>query len=164
MRIDWIRPGLLAGSARPGLLEPLEDDARQLRDFGFELLVNLTETAYELGCDGHAFEFYNFPIVDMSVPMPETMATACGFLWERLDAGTKTLVHCKAGLGRTGTLLACLLVYRGANPERAVTEVRLVNPHFIQNRTQESFVRRFSEYLSKERAPAGTGPDDPSVP
>ncbi|MEM8994404.1 MAG: dual specificity protein phosphatase family protein [Acidobacteriota bacterium] len=149
MRIDWIRTGLLAGAPRPGLLDPLADDVDQLRRFGFEVVLNLTETPIDLGDDADDLEVVHFPIVDMGVPMPDAVEELCRDLWRRIDAGTPVLVHCKAGLGRTGTILACMLVYRGAAPEDATTEVRLVNSRFIQNQIQEHFVRRFADFLGK---------------
>ena len=61
-------------------------------------------------------------------------------------------VHCHAGLGRTGTILASSLVWRGATAEAAIARVRAVGRSYIQNRAQEDFVRRFAQAVGPARA------------
>lgn len=47
----------------------------------------------------------------------------CDALLRELAAGKKVFIHCRGGLGRTGTLAARLLVERGLSPEEAIREV-----------------------------------------
>ena len=162
MRIEWILPGQLAGSARPGLLEPLEDDLDLLQRFGFKLLLTLTESpldaAEQLAARGLAVE--HFPIPDMGAPPPRNMARYCRLALERVERGDKTLVHCKAGLGRTGTFLACCLVHRGHDADDAITQVRLINPRFIQSTVQERFIHHYEEFLAGEEEASSREPAD----
>jgi atypical dual specificity phosphatase len=60
------------------------------------------------------------------------------------------VVTCKAGLGRTGTVLACYLVYVGYKPENALKLVRELRPGSIESRVQEEAVTSFSEHLKEE--------------
>lgn len=51
-------------------------------------------------------------------------------------------MHCRAGLGRTGTVAARLLVEHGARPADAIALVRTVRPGSIETVEQESYVLR----------------------
>jgi len=53
------------------------------------------------------------------------------------------VVHCAAGQGRTGTVLACALVHRGLSAEEAIRTVRRLRPPSIDTDSQEAFVRAF---------------------
>jgi atypical dual specificity phosphatase len=66
----------------------------------------------------------------------------------------RVVVHCHAGLGRTGTVLAALLVWEGAEARTAIAHVRSVNPRFIQSEAQLAFIRRFAEVHGRTRSPA----------
>ncbi|MEM9592787.1 MAG: protein-tyrosine phosphatase family protein [Acidobacteriota bacterium] len=150
LKIDWILQGSLAGSAQPGLLAPLDEDADQLKRFGFGLIVDLTESQPSRVLEDAGFEVIGFPIPDMGVPTPRDMAAVARQVLEKARLGVPCLVHCKAGLGRTGTFLASCLVLRGVEPSQAITDIRLVNRRFIQNRVQEMFVSRFADFVASE--------------
>jgi atypical dual specificity phosphatase len=49
-------------------------------------------------------------------------------------------VHCGAGLGRTGTVVAAWLVRRGRSAREAIAEVRRVRPGSVETREQEEAV------------------------
>jgi hypothetical protein len=54
--------------------------------------------------------------------------------------GNRVLVHCRGGLGRAGTVAACLLVELGVAPQDAVLRVRAARPHAIETAAQERYV------------------------
>ena len=160
MKIEWILPGLLAGSARPGLLDDLEKDLDQLRRLGIHLIVNLTETAQDPQVESWGFAGVHFPIPDMGTSSPRAVLPVCLQIRDSIEAKRPVLLHCKAGLGRTGMMLACCLTLLGEKAEIAIRRVRLVNPLFIQTPAQERFVAHFGEFVREiER----TGPE-PSPP
>jgi hypothetical protein len=64
---------------------------------------------------------------------------------ELLQAGGRVLIHCRAGLGRTGLVAACLLVDFGATPQEAINSVRAARPNTIETAEQERYVRSRSE-------------------
>jgi protein-tyrosine phosphatase len=87
----------------------------------------------------------HLPIADMSVP---------GIAFERawrdeagprlhalLAAGRDIVLHCRAGLGRTGMIAARLLVESGTPPDAAIRIVRAARPGAIETAGQEAYVR-----------------------
>jgi atypical dual specificity phosphatase len=142
---QWVLPGKLAGCGSPGLLGEADADLLALAQAGVTLLVSLTEEPLplswlrDLGIRGR-----HLPIRDMGIPAIAPTARLCREVEREMVTGA-VAVHCHAGLGRTGTVLAAVLVWRGESPERAITKLRALKPGFIQTRSRESFVRRFAE-------------------
>ena len=58
-----------------------------------------------------------------------------------LREGRRIFLHCKGGLGRTGTVAACLLREAGVGAAEAVTQVRLARPKTIETTEQERYVQ-----------------------
>jgi atypical dual specificity phosphatase len=128
-----------------------EEDLRALGLLGAQYLVSLTEEAFPPErLARHGVVGIHFPIVDMGVPALESAVHLVASINRRVDAGLPTVLHCKAGLGRTGTLLACVLVYRGMSAVAAIHEVRCVNPRYIQSDAQLEFIARFAEALEHD--------------
>jgi protein-tyrosine phosphatase len=122
-----------------------------LREQSVHRLVSLTDYARQFGpwCRKAGLQWTYFPIDDFSVP-EET--GRFGQLMEELladiTAGRAVCVHCFAGIGRTGLVLACLVGrYFDIGGEEAIRRTRAVRPA-LETRDQELFVRRF---LNKTR-------------
>ena len=89
-------------------------------------------------------EWHHMPIVDGGVPdaaFERAWQIISPDLHSRLSAGERVVVHCKGGLGRTGTIAARLLIETGITPETAMALVRKARPGAIENDAQEAYVR-----------------------
>ncbi len=90
-------------------------------------------------------QLLRFPVPDFDVP-PDAAAFR-DFLLDllrRLDDGESIYLHCLAGLGRTGTALACLLVLAGESANDAVGLVRsCYQPGAVETTRQRNFVEAF---------------------
>ena len=73
-------------------------------------------------------------------------------LW--LEAGHSVALHCLAGHGRTGTLLAAYRIWRGASAMEAIEEVRGCERRWIQSRAQVEFLEAFERFMNCNDEPA----------
>jgi ADP-ribosyl-[dinitrogen reductase] hydrolase len=99
---------------------------------------DLGERIVERGLQRH-----QLPIADLNPPGPTFEAgwPAVAAQLHRLIAdGGRVLVHCRGGLGRAGTVAACLLVELGEAPGTAIRRVRAARPHAIETAAQERYV------------------------
>ncbi|MFW5876814.1 MAG: ATP-binding cassette domain-containing protein [Myxococcota bacterium] len=144
----WVLPGKLAGMGKPGLLGDEQTDLEAVASAGVEVLVSLT--TQPIGSDRlqpFGMRGRHFPIPDMGAPAVAAAARLCRDVERSLDRGAAVALHCHAGLGRTGTMLASYLVWSGATPEEAVRTVRQACAQYIQSDAQLKFLRRFSEQV-----------------
>jgi len=98
------------------------------------------------------------PIVDGGIPnaaFVEAWRTVGPHIRNILRRGGRVLVHCRAGLGRTGLLAAMLLVELGENADSAISRVRAARPHTIETRAQEAYVRATVSLPAKPSREAG---------
>jgi atypical dual specificity phosphatase len=142
----WVIPDQLAGMGRPGLNREVDDDLTALSAADIRVLVSLTEMAFPSDLlQAFGIEGRHFPIADMGIPQVAPAARLCKFIETRIKGGDRVAIHCHAGLGRTGLLLAAYLVWQRAEPEEAIARVRAINPRFIQTVEQERFLSRFKD-------------------
>ena len=146
----WILPGRLAGSGMPGLFNPLESDLEYIRDAGIRHVVSLTEHPIPADSGGEP-SFHHFPIDDMGIPTPRRASEICDFVLAAIERQEPVLIHCKAGLGRTGTLLACCLITMGSTPQQALVRLRGQCSYYVQNQTQEGFLDHYAKFRRRSR-------------
>jgi atypical dual specificity phosphatase len=71
---------------------------------------------------------------------------------DRLFAeGSSVCVHCRAGLGRTGTVLAGYLIWTGLTAKEAIQKVRLREHKFVSTEAQERFLIALAEAMDQAR-------------
>jgi ADP-ribosylglycohydrolase len=122
----WVIEDRLLAGRYPGGKTPKEAERRvaSLLEAGFNAFIDLTEAdelpPYDLYLPGSAF-YVRKPIPDHGVPRArEHMAEIQAEIDAALDRGQRVYVHCRAGIGRTGTVIACHLIEQGLTPNAAL--------------------------------------------
>jgi len=151
----WLKKGRLAGTPKPGILADLDYDMTALKRVGITTLVNLMEDRFDQDVlDNYEIKSIHFPIVDMSVPAIAEAKKFCQQIEEQMAAGEVLALHCKAGLGRTGTMLAAILIWEGLSALEALEKVRCIEPRWVQSEEQLEFLEDFAADLKAERGPS----------
>lgn len=150
---SWLERGVLAGSAVPGYFgfSSLEDDLRDIREEGIRTIVSLTEDPIdEEMVEAEGMKYVHIPIDDHTAPSLEQMREFVELVARERERGSPVLVHCFAGIGRTGTMLAAWLVARGTPPADAVLAVRNARPGSLETNSQERAVHHFRAFLAEQ--------------
>lgn len=157
-------PGKKIKSTKSGVWNrDLDMDLQAIQVWGAQALVNLMEEhEYELlrvpdyaaKVRSYPMEYFHLPIVDVHPPdgrFVELWKSAGPKLRQILSDGGKILIHCRGGIGRTGTVAAQLLVELGMPHEKAIKAVRDARRGTIETMDQERYVyscRPVNERLS----------------
>lgn len=175
LRIDWIdepalpwsehgRVGMTILPGRKDRGRSLAEDLEALREQDVTRMVSLV-TDEELAWAGvpdlvaraqaSGIESLQLPILDQGVPSLADAERVVRWILGGVEARRNVVLHCMGGLGRTGTLAACLLVARGAAPDAAIAAVRKARgPRAIEIEEQGRFVAEFARARDASRAGA----------
>ena len=142
---SWLIKNKLAGSAIPTSIKEI--------DWVIEQGVKSIVTIREEPLDDDWIKNVNYLHVmsnDMGVPEFDDITFAVDFIHRRLNEKEPVMVHCLAGLGRTGTILASYLVkYENMSADKAIEKVREIRPGSIQSYPQEEMIFRFEKSLNR---------------
>lgn len=169
--ISWLRhprfKGAIGLARLPGILtSSLDADLAAIRASGAQSLISLTETREFrwVGSDDFGaavaragLRWHHLPIRDFDVPgaaFERAWRDTGPKLRAELLAGERLVIHCYAGLGRTGLVAGRLLIEFGEAPDRAIALVRAARPGAIQTSQQETYLRRLPS-MPGSRAAAG---------
>lgn len=140
----------LAGSAAPGSWGNIIDDLEQICAKGIKRIITLTEEPLpRIFLDEYNFESLHIPIQDYTAPSVEQIFKTVEYIEESRKQKKPVLVHCHAGIGRTGTMLAAYFVYRGYTTADAVKHIRNIRFGSIETDEQIDAIYQFEQVLKK---------------
>ena len=138
--ITWFEGGTLAACRYPD-----EKSLRELAASGVSLLINLHERAHAAErLAAYGMTQVHLPVRDFTPPTREQLESGVTAMIAELDAGGRVAVHCGGGLGRTGTLMACYFVARGALAEDAIAQIRTARPGSVETPEQVAAVHAYA--------------------
>jgi protein-tyrosine phosphatase len=121
---------------------------------GDDELARLGASRLAGGCSELRIAWAQCPIEDFAAPGPafEVAWTAIAAdVHARLDRGERVGIHCRAGIGRSGTVAARILVERGMAPATAIAWVRQHRRGAIETDTQQAYVSALAAGAGRER-------------
>ena len=161
----WLIPGRLLAGEHPGAIDAMDGIARidALLDAGVRRVIDLTDEregpapyvpilferalARDIGVAHRRFAFPDF-----GVPSAALMRTTLDAIYEAIDAGDMLYLHCWGGIGRTGTVVGCLLCEQGFSAAEALAvidrkwlsmEKRGRHPRSPETAAQVAFIERW---------------------
>jgi hypothetical protein len=162
----WLIPGQLLAGEHPGsqFREDCIERIDALLDAGVRQVVDLTDffegpgpyvTVLRERAEARSVlvTHHRFAITDFGVPSAELMRTVLDTVYAGLAAGDAVYVHCWGGVGRTGTVVGCLLREQGLGAAEALAlidrkwqamEKRMRHPHSPETPEQIAFIERWA--------------------
>lgn len=144
----WLKRGVLAGTPLPGVFHDIEYDMQMLKKVGVTTLITLmTKPVNKDVLEKFSVKSIWHAIKDMGAPDNEQAVTICREIEQAIKNKEVVAVHCRAGMGRTGTILAAYLIWEGSSALNALDTVRNIEPRWVQSEEQVNFLESFDKYM-----------------
>lgn len=162
---NWITDNILATARPSSRIMEQYDIIDQFHEHNIGAIINLQQSGEHKDCgDGLINDefsytpddfmranifYYNFGWKDMTVPPIELVLNIVQVMqFTLVSRGQKVAIHCHAGLGRTGLVVAAYLVLACRLPaQQAIRHVRDHRPLSIQTQKQASFIQDFEAFV-----------------
>ena len=131
----WVRPGAFAAGEYPGHKDHSQarENVRILLNAGLTHFIDLTEDRelkpYRETATEEAdrlnlpFHWKRHPVPDVSTPSLGQMTRILDSIDRAMAGGNTVYLHCKGGVGRTGTVVGCWLRRQGYSGDEALAQV-----------------------------------------
>jgi atypical dual specificity phosphatase len=142
---SWVIEGKLAGSGLP----VTENEFKWVLDKGIKSIVTVREVPLPSEWfDSGAIDYVHLRVEDFGAPTIEEIDEAVNFIDKKIRSNRPVLVHCAAGKGRTGAVLAAYMVKRHKlSAKQAIEKIRILRPGSVQSIMQETALSMYEKYL-----------------
>jgi atypical dual specificity phosphatase len=137
--------GKLAGCGLP----VTEDEFNWVVDKGIKSIITVREVPLPSEWfDSSDIDYMHLRVEDFGAPTVEELDEAVDFIDKKISSGRPVLVHCAAGKGRTGAVLAAYMVKKqNLTARQAIEKIRIMRPGSVQSITQETALSMYEKYL-----------------
>ena len=144
-KFSWLIKNKLAGSGIPTSI----NEVQWVLDQGIKSVVTIREEPLDESWT-RDINYLHVLSNDMGVPEFNDLIDTVDFIHRRITSNEPVLVHCLAGMGRTGVILACYLVkYQNMSADEATQKVREERSGSIQSYPQEEIIFQFEKSLRR---------------
>ncbi len=140
---SWLIENKLSGSGIPTSFDEFDWILNQ----GVTSIVTMTENSLpddwvkDIG-------YLHVPTPDLTAPDMDKIDSAVEFIHEQIKNNQSVMVHCAAGMGRAGTILACYFVkYKKFSAIGAIKKIRDERPGSIQSEVQELAIGFYEKHI-----------------
>ena len=146
---SWVIEGKLAGSGLP----VTENEFKWVVDKGIKSIVTVREVPLPSEWfDGGDIDYVHLRVEDFGAPTVEEIDEAVNFIDKKIRNNRPVLVHCAAGKGRTGAVLAAYMVKRQKlSAKQAIEKIRILRPGSVQSIIQETALSMYEKYLKTKK-------------
>ena len=149
LNFSWLIHGEVAGHSAP----VSDEDLKYLRNKGIKALIRMAESHKARVTPAQVEKMdladYHEPVPDFTAPNKAQIDRMLAFIKQSVTEGKPIGVSCGAGIGRTGTVLACYLVSKSYTAGEAIEEVKRKRGAGIETDDQIEAVRSYAKQLGK---------------
>ncbi|MEM2980543.1 MAG: dual specificity protein phosphatase family protein [Thermoproteota archaeon] len=152
MPLTWVWRKMIAASP----IATSREDIESWKNIGVKAVVVLAESHeiarywrdadnYFSVLNNNGLEFLHSPVEDFHAPNLSQLEELVEWIESKVSSEKPVLVHCHAGIGRTGTVIAAYLVKQGYDAAQAIREVKRKIPLALEVDSQVSAVYEYYE-------------------
>jgi len=148
---SWVIEDKLAGSSMPMNYSQL----LWVMTHGVKAIVTVREvplpSKWFSNGNGDDVDYFHLRVEDYGAPSLEEIDNTIDYIQQQISKKKPVMVHCAAGRGRTGTILAAYLIKKeNLTANQAIKKIRSIRPGSIQSDRQEMALYVYEQYLNSK--------------